>query len=184
MIYMMIMLIIWSSYDHLFFFIMFHPPLIFTTTPSFISLNAITCIWVRLNKKSKSKSKAESTSAVVSDINMVKSKWFFCDAFHCNNKSQKTIYEIKKPTLKAMGRVLFDLQWLGRAEQRILGAPASAQGKSNGWSKNRNRHVVKYKGYIKLDKTSETSFPNLSWPILQDVRQGSHSLVSQPTTWK
>ena len=139
------------------FFIMFHPPLIFTTTPSFISLNAITCIWVRFNKKSKSK--AESTSAVVSDINMVKSKWFFCDAFHCNNKSQKTIYEIKKPTLKAMGRVLFDLQWLGRAEQRILGAPASAQGKSNGWSKNRNRHVVKYKGYIKLDKTSETSFP-------------------------
>ena len=136
---------------------MFHPPLIFTTTPSFISLNAITCIWVRFNKKPKSK--AESTSAVVSDINMVKSKWFFCDAFHCNNKSQKTIYEIKKPTLKAMGRVLFDLQWLGRAEQRILGAPASAQGKSNGWSKNRNRHVVKYKGYIKLDKTSETSFP-------------------------
>ena len=26
-------------------------------------------------------------------------------------------------TLKAIGKVLFDLQWLGKAEQRIFGAP-------------------------------------------------------------
>ena len=40
-----------------------------------------------------------------------------------NNNSINKFYMRGDLTLKAIGRVLFDLQWLGSAEQRIFGAP-------------------------------------------------------------
>ena len=82
-----------------------------TTAPSSISLSAITykiCLKINLYH-------FISGLRFVFDIEV--------QEILRNNNSINKFYIKDNLTLKAIGRVLFDLQWLGRAEQRIFGAP-------------------------------------------------------------
>ena len=82
-----------------------------TTAPSSISLSAITykiCLKINLYH-------FISGLRFVFDIEV--------QEILRNNNSINKFYMRDDLTLKAIGKVLFDLQWLGRAEQRIFGAP-------------------------------------------------------------
>ena len=101
-----------------------------TTTPSFISLSAITYkICFKINSYTFIFGLRFDFDIEVQEI--------------LRNNNSINEYMRGDLTLKAIGRVLFDLQWLGRAEQRIFGAP---------FSQNQLQLMVILANWLKVDK--------------------------------